>query len=143
MGLTSGLWKSVTEQQKDVSLLIVNERVASTCIFTYIVNSILLFPGPGIVTGVQGIYPYVVWNPPQQPNGVITGYRLTFTRSGTSRTVTTSNDQTFYVIQSTDIPWTSGSFTVTVINIYIHVTKIVYSIMQCCISASYQASVLM
>ena len=77
-------------------------------------------PVPGIVTGVQGIYPYVVWNPPQQPNGVITGYRLTFTRSGTSRTVTTSNDQTFYVIQSTDIPWTSGSFTVKVIkDVYI------------------------
>ena len=81
----------------------------------YSLCSFAILPGPGIVIGVQGTYPYVVWNPPQQPNGVITGYRLTFTRSGTSRTVTTSNDETFYVIQSTDIPWTSGSFTVMVI----------------------------
>ena len=71
---------------------------------------------PGVVTGVQGTYPYVVWNPPQEPNGVITGYRLVFSRSGTSttRTVTTTSDQTFYIIQSSDIPWTSGQFRVTV-----------------------------
>ncbi|CAI8042608.1 Ephrin type-A receptor 5 [Geodia barretti] len=72
--------------------------------------------GPGVVSGVQGTYPYVVWNPPEEPNGVITGYRLVFTRSGTSttRTVTTTNDQTFYIIQSSDVPWTSGEFRVTV-----------------------------
>ena len=29
---------------------------------------------PSIVTGLQGAYPYVVWNAPNQPNGVITGY---------------------------------------------------------------------
>ena len=69
---------------------------------------------PSEVTGVEGLYPYVVWNPPEQPNGVITGYRLTFTRGSTTRTVTTSNDQTFYVIRSADIPWTSGSFNVKV-----------------------------
>ena len=72
--------------------------------------------GPSAPTEVQGAYPFVVWNPPQQPNGVITGYRLTFARSGTSHNVTTNDDETFYVIQSTDIPWTSGSFTVTVNN---------------------------
>ena len=80
-------------------------------------NSTHLFSGPSIVTGVQGKHPYVLWDEPQQPNGVITGYRLTFTRSGTSRTVTTSNDNTCYTIKSTDIPWTSGSFTVKVIKI--------------------------
>ncbi|CAI8041854.1 Ephrin type-B receptor 3 (Fragment), partial [Geodia barretti] len=71
---------------------------------------------PGVVNGVQGTYPYVVWNPPEEPNGVITGYRLVFSRSGTSTTstVTTTNDQTFYIIQSSDIPWTSGKFRVTV-----------------------------
>ena len=68
------------------------------------------------MTGVQGRYPYVVWNPPDEPNGVITGYRLVFSRSGTSttRTRTTTTDQTFYIIQSSDIPWTSGDFRVTV-----------------------------
>ena len=63
---------------------------------------------------MQGTYPYVVWNPPEQPNGEITRYRLRFTRDGTTRTVRTTNDQTFYVIESSDIPWTSGSFEVTV-----------------------------
>ena len=71
---------------------------------------------PGVVTGVQGRYPYVVWNPPDESNGVIKGYRLVFSRSGTSttRTRTTTTDQTFYIIQSSDIPWTSGDFRVTV-----------------------------
>ena len=76
--------------------------------------SFLPTTAPGEVTGVQGTYPYVVWNPPEQPNGVITGYRLTFTRSGTSRSITTDNDQTFYIIQSSDIPWTSESFSISV-----------------------------
>ena len=64
----------------------------------------------------QEWYPYVVWNPPDEANGVITGYRLVFSRSGTSttRTRTTTTDQTFYIIQSSDIPWTSGDFRVTV-----------------------------
>ena len=70
--------------------------------------------GPGVVAGVQGTYPYVVWNPPEQPNGVITGYRLRFTRSGSSRSIVTNSDQTFYIIQPSDIPWTIGSFTVSV-----------------------------
>ena len=91
--------------------------------------TIPLFPGPSAPTGVRGIYPYVVWNPPQQPNGVITGYRLTFTRSGTSHGVTTSNDDTFFVIESTDIPFTSGSFTVMVNNIDILVHALITTIL--------------
>ena len=79
-----------------------------------------LFAVPGVCTGLQGRYPYVVWNPPEEPNGVITGYRLRFTRSSTTRTITTNNDQTYYVIQSSDIPWTSGSFSVTVSIFHIH-----------------------
>ena len=50
--------------------------------------SYIFFPVPGVVIGVQGRYPYVVWNPPDEPNGVITGYRLVFSRSGTSTTRT-------------------------------------------------------
>ena len=83
--------------------------------FQYTLSLLPLAPSAPI--GVQGTYPYVVWNVPDHPNGIITGYRLTFTRSGTStqRTVTTNNDQTFYVIQSGDIPWSSGSITIKVI----------------------------
>ena len=47
------------------------------------------------MTGLQGAYPYyVVWNAPNQPNGVITGYRLTFTQDDVTETVDTDNDQT-------------------------------------------------
>ena len=67
---------------------------------------------PSIVTGLQGAYPYVVWNAPNQPNGVITGYRLTFTQNGVTETVDTDNDQTYYVIESNT--WTSGSIVVRV-----------------------------
>ena len=83
--------------------------------FQYTLSLLLL--APSAPTEVQGTYPYVVWNVPDEPNGIITGYRLTFSRSGTStqRTVTTHNDQTFYVIQSGDIPWSSGSITIKVI----------------------------
>ena len=66
---------------------------------------------PSAVTGLQGIYPYVVWN---QPNGVITWYRLTFTPFSMTVAITIPNDQTYYIIQASDIPWTSGSFLVTV-----------------------------
>ena len=69
---------------------------------------------PSIVTGLQGAYPYVVWNAPNQPNGVITGYRLTFTQDDVTETVDTDNDQTYYVIDTCVVPWTSGSIVVTV-----------------------------
>ena len=88
------------------------------CIISYRIVTYMVYPlftVPGVVcTGLQGRYPYVVWNPPEEPNGVITGYTLRFTRSSTTRTVTTNNDQTYYVIQSGDIPGTSGFFSVTV-----------------------------
>ena len=89
--------------------------------FQYSLSLLLL--APSAPTEVQGTYPYVVWNAPDHPNGIITGYRLTFTRSGTStqRTVTTSNAQTFYVIQSGDIPWSSGSITIKVMFCYLYI----------------------
>ena len=85
------------------------------CFFLYFYNII----GPSAPTGVNGSFPVVVWNAPDQRNGIITGYRLTFTRTGTStrHTVTTDDDQIYYVIRSgVDIPadWSTGSFTVKV-----------------------------
>ena len=87
--------------------------------FQYTLCLLLLAPSAPI--GVQGTYPYVVWNVPDHPNGIITGYRLTFTRTGTStqHTVTTDNDQTFYDIQSANIPWSSGSIRIKVMFCYI------------------------
>ena len=123
---TSGERKSVLEHWKLVSYVQGNILVStSRCLFsrkhTFFccashVSLSSISPGPGVVSGVEGTYPYVVWNPPEEPNGVITGYRLVLSRSGTSTTtaVVTTNDQTFYVIQSSDIPWTSGEFRVTV-----------------------------
>ena len=77
---------------------------------------LFLLVAPGVVTGVQGTYLYVVWSPPERPNGKITSYTLTFirTQSSTARTVTTRSGDSFYVIQPSDLPWTSGSFAVTV-----------------------------
>ena len=66
------------------------------------------------MSGVNGSYPIVVWNPPEQPNGVITNYRLVFRRGGNRTTIETNSDQTYYVIRSGDVPGTSGDFTVTV-----------------------------
>ena len=91
------------EQMKEVCY---NCRVY-TIIFFYTTTIV-----PSIVTGLQGAYPYVVWNAPNQPNGVITGYRLTFTQNGVTETVDTDNDQTYYVIESNT--WTSGSIVVRV-----------------------------
>ena len=71
--------------------------------------------GPGVVTGVQDVYPAVLWGPPVEPNGVITSYQLTFTRGGQRRTVTTTLPH--YVIRSQDVPGSSGRFTVEVYNI--------------------------
>ena len=69
---------------------------------------------PSIVTGLQGAYPYVVWNTPNQPNGVITGYRLTFTQNGVTETVDIDNERPYYIIERSIVPWTSGSIVVRV-----------------------------
>ena len=77
---------------------------------------IMFYAAPGPVTGLGGAYPYVVWGPPQQSNGVITRYRLIFTRAGSSATEThfVNHDMTSFTIGQNDIPWTSGSFSVIV-----------------------------
>ena len=64
--------------------------------------------------GILSSYPIIVWNPPKQPNGDITNYRLIFRRGGSRNIIDTNNDQTYYVIESGDVPGTSGDFTVTV-----------------------------
>ena len=55
-------------------------------------------------------YPFVVWSPPT--NTEVASYDLIFTRAGASRTGTSTVP--YYVISDSDIPGTSGSFTVEV-----------------------------
>ena len=121
---TSGERKSVLEHWKLVSYVQGNILVlTSRCLFsrkcTFFccashVSLSSISPGPGVVSGVEGTYPYVVWNPPEEPNGVIAGYRLTFSCSGRTNTINTMNDQTFYVIQTSNTPCSTGSVAITV-----------------------------
>ena len=69
---------------------------------------------PGLPVDLQVFYPAVVWQPPVDPNGVIINCHLTFTRDRQSSTVTTTGDQTYYIIRTQDIPGSSGQFTVKV-----------------------------
>ena len=55
-------------------------------------------------------YPFVVWSPPT--NTEVASYDLIFRRTGQSRTRTSTAPH--YVISGSDIPGTSGSFTVEV-----------------------------
>ena len=66
---------------------------------------------PSPVTGFQAFYPVIVWEPPAD-SGVITNYEVTFSRGGQSNTYTSVLPH--YVIQSSDVPGISGSFTVQV-----------------------------
>ena len=75
---------------------------------------------PGAPVDLQVFYPAVVWQPPVNPNGVIINYDLTFRRGGQSRTVTTTGDQTYYVIGTQDIPGSSVQFTVEVKLFFAH-----------------------
>ena len=61
-----------------------------------------------------------MWQPPVNPNGVIINYDLTFIRDGQSRTVTTTGNQTHYVIGTQDIPGSFGQFSVEVKLFFAH-----------------------
>ena len=94
-----------------------SQLVQRSCMYVYCLPFFFfIITETGVVTGLQGRYPYIVWDAPEQcqSNGVITRYSLRFTRDGMTYVVTTASDQTFYVIEDGIVPWTSGSFDVTV-----------------------------
>ena len=66
---------------------------------------------PSPVMKFQAFYPVIIWEPPTG-SGVITNYKVTFSRGGQSNIVTRTLPN--YVIQSSNVPGTSGSFTVQV-----------------------------
>ena len=81
---------------------------------------------PSPVTGFQAFYPVIVWEPPAE-SGVITNYEVTFSRGGQSNTVNSTLPN--YVIQSSNVPGTSGSFTVQVsMDVIMAISKMVNSL---------------
>ena len=60
---------------------------------------------PGPPKNVRGLCTVVVWQPPEQPNGVITGYDIRFFRGSTSGLIIPkgSNDL-FHEVVISDIP---------------------------------------
>ena len=63
---------------------------------------------------LSSVYPVILWQPPDTPNGDIVEYELTFTRNGQANTVITDGDQTYFIIKKDTIPGSSGSFVVEV-----------------------------
>ena len=88
--------------------------MSSTLCALFVSYQLSFLSVPSVVIGVQGAYPYVVWNPPEEPNGIITNYSLTFTCCGLTNTITTINDWPFYVVQPSDCPCSSESINITV-----------------------------
>ena len=63
---------------------------------------------------LSSVYPVILWQPPDKPNGVIVDYELTFSRNGQTKTATTNGDQTYFIIKKDTIPGSSGPFVVEV-----------------------------
>ena len=64
---------------------------------------------------LQCVYPVVLWQAPAEPNGVILDYQLNFTRDGgETKTETTVNPQTYFIITGDTLPGDSGGFVVQV-----------------------------
>ena len=72
------------------------------------------FSVPGPVKDLSSVYPVILWQPPDKPNGVIVGYELTFTRNGQTKTVTTDGNQAYFIIKKDTLPGSSGPFVVEV-----------------------------
>ena len=65
------------------------------------------------MVNLQSLYPVVLWQSPEEPNGIILDYELTFIpKDGAPTTKTTDGPQTYYIIETTDLP--SGIFQVEV-----------------------------
>ena len=63
------------------------------------------FTAPGPVGNLQAIYPAVIWQSPEMPNGIISSYKLVFTSDqGGSTTTVTENIQTHFVIEKDTLP---------------------------------------
>ena len=63
---------------------------------------------------LSSVYPIILWQPTDKPNGVIVDYVLTFTRNEQTNSVTTDGDQTYFIINNNIIPGISGPFVVEV-----------------------------
>ena len=63
---------------------------------------------------LSSVYPVILWQPPDKPNGVIQYYELTFTRDGQTKTGNTDDDQTYFIITKDTVPGSSGTFVVEV-----------------------------
>ena len=70
---------------------------------------------PGPVKDLSSVYPVILWQPPDRPNGVIKDYELNFTRDRQTNTFTTF--QAYFITETETIPGTSGPFIVEVKNI--------------------------
>ena len=66
------------------------------------------------VIDLQSVFPIVLWKVPDEPNGVIINYQLTFTRDDKIKTFSTESDQTHFIIAADTLPGSTGTFTVEV-----------------------------
>ena len=70
---------------------------------------------PGAPFEVLVVGSYVVWQPPSEPNGVITGYEIRIKRGSGVNVLSNISPTTFVrEIQSSEIPSGTGSTTVEV-----------------------------
>ena len=56
----------------------------------------------------------MLWETPEEPNGVIENYELTFVQGGETKTATTDGDSTNYIIKAESFPQGTDSFMVEV-----------------------------
>ena len=63
-----------------------------------------LSPVPGAPAEAVVVGSYVVWQPPSEPNGVITGYNLRVTKGSAENTINLGPNTFVYEVEDEDIP---------------------------------------
>ncbi len=69
---------------------------------------------PSAPRNVRVFTDVVVWGPPQNPNGIITGYEVKFSGSSGSESVNKEASESYHIISDTDLSRLQGSIEVEV-----------------------------
>ena len=87
--------------------------------------TLLLYTVPSAPQDVRAFSSVIVWNPPVEPNGVITGYQVRFIGTfSRTRTVTKAPHETYHVISDSDTSNLGDTIQVQVI--YVIISECMY-----------------
>ena len=81
-----------------------NQDISNEYKRTALINSMTLEGVPSVITNIIAINQYVIWQPPTEKNGIITGYVMKVCRGELCKVLALGPSQFVYEVQVSDIP---------------------------------------